>query len=106
MWAELLDKAAQFIYYGLVGAFGGVAAYVYRLATGVGTFQFWLFIANVFLAFFVGKMVSTWLPDMERLPEYRDGLVMAAGFTTYPILQVVEARFGKWIVDRFLPEEK
>lgn len=102
---EWVDKMSKFAYFGLLGMLGGVAAYVYMLTTKGGKFSFWLFLGNVFLAFFVGKMVGTWLPDSTYHPEYRDGLVMAAGFCAYPILRILEVRFGEWFFDRFMPNK-
>lgn len=102
---DYLEEIAKFVYFGLLGTLGGVAAYVYRLTTNGGKFHFWLFLGNVFLAFFVGKMVGTWLPESTLHPEYRDGLVMATGFCAYPILRILEVRFGDWLFDRFLPKK-
>lgn len=100
-----MEKLTQFLYFGLLGTLGGVAAYVYMLTTKGGKFHFWLFVGNVFLAFFVGKMVGTWLPESTSHPEYRDGLVMAAGFCAYPILRLLEVRFGEWLLDRVIPKK-
>lgn len=104
MLEQIREQVAGYLYFGLVGAFGGVASYVYMLSRGEGKFSFLLFLANMFLAFFTGKMVSTWLPELPAYPEYRDGLVMASGFCAYPILRVVETRFGDFLMDHLLPK--
>ena len=101
-WIEKLIRWGQM---GMLGAFGGSAAYIHAMATKNQPFRVWAFAANVFLAFFVGKMVGTWLPESTLHPEYRDGLVMATGFCAYPILRILEVRFGDWLFDRFLPKK-
>ena len=42
----------------------------------------------LFLAFFVGNLVGNLLPDST----YKDGVLMAAGFCTYPILNIIEVQ--------------
>lgn len=100
-WIERILRWAQ---YGVIGTFGGAAAYVYLVASKGGKFQLLLFFSNLFLAFFVGKVMGTILPDVPTMPEYRDGMVMVAGFCTYPILRMFEDRFATWVGDRFFPK--
>ena len=103
MGTKWVDAILTFIQYGALGALGGVAFYIYILSTRGGKFHALLFGANLFLAFFVGKIAGSFLPAFEANPDIKNGLVMAAGFCTYPILRLLEARFGKWFVDRILP---
>ena len=74
------------------------------------------FCVNMFLAFFVGNMVGSLIPDSQ----FKDGLLMTAGFCTYPILNIIETQsrrrlgalmdrvMNKWIgpvgVDKDTPE--
>jgi hypothetical protein len=92
-WVEKLIRWAQL---GMLGAFGGSAAYIHAMATKNQPFRVWAFAANVFLAFFVGKMLGGLIPFSPTYIEYRDGVVMALGFCAYPILGVLETKVVKW----------
>ncbi|ACV50243.1 hypothetical protein [Delftia phage PhiW-14] len=94
---EFLEKLTDMAIAGAMSAFGGVAAYVYKTIrddTGFKTSQFFL---NAFLSFFIGNMVGGFIPQGTA---FRDGLLMLAGFSTWPLLGVLEY-YGKRAVLRY-----
>ena len=82
------DRLIELIQLGLLGAFGGMANYVYVTMQEERKFSWIRMGINMFLAFFVGNLVGNLLPDST----YKDGVLMAAGFCTYPILNTIEAQ--------------
>lgn len=82
------DRLIELIQLGLLGAFGGMANYVYVTMQEERTFSWIRMGINMFLAFFVGNLVGSLLPDST----YKDGVLMAAGFCTYPILNIIEVQ--------------
>ena len=82
------DRLIELIQLGLLGAFGGMANYVYVTMQEERKFSWIRMGINMFLAFFVGNLAGSLLPDST----YKDGVLMAAGFCTYPILNIVEVQ--------------
>lgn len=79
---------------GILGAFGGVANFYYLNATKSRKFVWGLLVANVILAFFLGKALGGFIPESN---EYRDGIVMLIGFFAFPIVHVLESRVVAFI---------
>lgn len=82
---------------GLLGAFGGAASYVYLAVTKDRKFNVWTFLANLFVAFFVGKVFGTFIPADNP---NREGFLMILGFTAYPVLGIVEAKVLSYLKNR------
>jgi hypothetical protein len=80
---------------GVLSAFGGVIGYLVDVANDANKEFRWITYAIfVLCAFFVGQILSDWLPsDMPG----RGGVLMVAGTAAYPILQVMRARVSKII---------
>lgn len=97
---DAVEKLWRLLQLGLLGVFGGAAAYVYTLSTRGTPFRWVGFAANLFLAFFVGCMAGDWIPSGGAMTDYKDGLVMAVGFCAYPILGLVEKALPGWIANR------
>ena len=54
-----------------------------------------MFFINLFLAFFIGYVVGQFLPENTV---YRDGLLAISGFSSFPILTLIEKKFAPYIV--------
>lgn len=95
---DLSDKAQRYLSVGIVSAIGGIASYLYEHAKGDRDFSFITFLIMIFLAFFVGNVMGEFIPhDMKS----RDGILMVAGFSSWPILDALKSN-GKKIADAFL----
>lgn len=86
------QKALAFLQVGALASLGGMAAYLYHVTQGRVKFSWIIFVINVFLAFFVGNVVGEFLDVGHK---HRDGLLMVAGFCTYPTLGFIESQFRK-----------
>ncbi len=91
---DFLEKVLRWSTAGLLGSFGGAAAFVYLAATKNRKFTIGLLVANAFVAFFVGKAVGFFIAEANPM---RDGIIMVAGFFAYPILHVLEGRVVSFI---------
>ena len=116
MTDKLIERLLELMQFGMLAPFGGVANYVYLTVQHGRAFSWIMMMVNMFLAFFVGNMVGSLLPDSQ----FKDGLLMTAGFCTYPILNIIETQsrrrlgalmdrvINKWIgpvgVDKDTPE--
>lgn len=96
--SETLNKLFDMAMAGLLSAFGGVAAYVYKTIRDDTGFKMSQFLMNAFLAFFIGNMVGGFIPQGTS---FRDGILMLAGFSTWPLLGVLEY-YGKRAILRYL----
>jgi hypothetical protein len=86
---EDMRQAAMLIKSGALAAFGGMVGYLVDVTHGQKTFSWFGYGVFVLTAFFVGQILDSWLPsDMPG----RGGLLMVAGTTAYPVLQVLRAR--------------
>lgn len=85
---ELRD-AAMMIKSGALAAFGGMVGYLVDVTHGQKTFSWLGYGVFVLTAFFVGQILDSWLPS--DLPG-RGGVLMVAGTSAYPILQVLRTR--------------
>lgn len=86
---EDMRQAAMLIKSGALAAFGGMVGYLVDVTHGQKTFSWLGYGVFVLTAFFVGQILDSWLPsDMPG----RGGLLMVAGTTAYPVLQVLRTR--------------
>ena len=86
---EDMRQAAMLIKSGALAAFGGMVGYLVDVTHGQKTFSWIGYGVFVLTAFFVGQILASWLPsDMPG----RGGLLMVAGTSAYPILQVLRTR--------------
>lgn len=86
---EDMRQAALLIKSGALAAFGGMVGYLVDVTHGQKTFSWYGYGVFVLTAFFVGQILDSWLPsDMPG----RGGLLMVAGTTAYPVLQVLRTR--------------
>jgi len=86
---EDMRQAAMLIKSGALAAFGGMVGYLVDVTHGQKTFSWYGYGVFVLTAFFVGQILESWLPsDMPG----RGGLLMVAGTTAYPVLQVLRSR--------------
>lgn len=95
---ESLTRLYDLFAAGLLSVLGGTAAYTYKTVKEDTGFSFKHFFINAFLAFFIGNVVGNFLPPTAQ---YRDGLLMLAGFATWPILGIMEF-YGRRVVVKFL----
>ena len=86
---EDMRQAAMLIKSGALAAFGGMVGYLVDVTHGQKTFSWLGYGVFVVTAFFVGQVLDSWLPS--DLPG-RGGLLMVAGTSAYPILQVLRTR--------------
>lgn len=86
---EDMRQAAMLIKSGALAAFGGMVGYLVDVTHGQKTFSWLGYGVFVLTAFFVGQILDSWLPS--DLPG-RGGLLMVAGTSAYPILQVLRTR--------------
>lgn len=100
-WERFITRAAELVALGVLGAFGGIANYVYNSVKRHKTFSFWLFLANMVLAAFVGVVVGQFI-SLDN--NYRDGYIMAFGFSAYPVLELLEDRVKAYL-DRRFPDD-
>lgn len=96
--SEFGEKLFDMAVAGFLSAFGGVAAYVYKTIRDDTGFKTSHFFMNAFLAFFIGNMVGGFIPQGTS---FRDGFLMLAGFSTWPLLGVLEY-YGKRAILRYL----
>ena len=86
---EALRQTAMLIKSGCLAAFGGMVGYLVDVTHGQKTFSWLGYGVFVLTAFFVGQILDSWLPsDMPG----RGGVLMVAGTTAYPVLQVLRTR--------------
>ena len=86
---EDMRQAAMLITSGVLAAFGGMVGYLVDVTHGQKTFSWLGYGVFVLTAFFVGQILDSWLPsDMPG----RGGVLMVAGTTAYPVLQVLRTR--------------
>lgn len=90
-----LSKLLDFLAAGLLSTFGGISAYLYTTFKRGEAFRFTPFLINVVLAFFLGNVVGSFIPQSF---EYRDGILMIAGFSTWPILGLMEVYVEKFAI--------
>ena len=86
---EDMGQAGMLIKSGALAAFGGMVGYLVDVTHGQKTFSWLGYGVFVLTAFFVGQILDSWRPS--DLPG-RGGVLMVAGTSAYPILQVLRTR--------------
>ena len=86
---EQLRETAMLIKSGALAAFGGMVGYLVDTVHGTKQFSWLGYGVFILTAFFVGQILDSWLPS--DLPG-RGGVLMVAGTTAYPVLQVLRTR--------------
>jgi fluoride ion exporter CrcB/FEX len=87
---KLLQEFSEWAKLGLLASFGGMASYVYIMVRKNKKFHWFTFLANLLIAFFVGKALGGFIPaDASNAT----GWVMLLGFLAHPILDRVEDKF-------------
>lgn len=85
---ELIRSLGDFVSRaGILGMFGGVAAYIHSTIKGNQQFSWWVFLGNMFLAYYVGTVSYEFFKDSEHAA----GIASVAGYCAFPILNVLEA---------------
>lgn len=93
MTDRILEKLLEMLQFGLLASLGGLANYLYVTVHQDRKFSVWIMLVNLFLAFYVGNVAGSFIPESS----YREGLLMAAGFLTYPLLAVAESQSKRLI---------
>ena len=89
--AELLVRLWELLQLGVLSLIGGVANYFYyNIRTG-SAFKLGMFLANAFVAYFVGMVMGDLIPDGE----HKYGLLLMSGFCCYPVLGLLERKVMK-----------
>lgn len=103
---ELWDKVVRGLenllswgHLGVLGSFGGVANFYYLNATKNRKFLWGVLVANVVVAFFLGRVLGSFISEENQ---FRDGIVMLFGFFAFPLVHVLESRVVAYL-DRVLP---
>jgi len=97
-YKEILINA---LYTGGVGSFWGVSYYLYQVSKWTH-FKWSLFIINIVLAFFIWYVIWQFLPSTE----YNNWLLAISGFSSYPILDILERRGARIVLDKIAKWEK
>jgi hypothetical protein len=84
---SFIDRMADLAAAGMLAAFGGAASVLYSHVKDDKPLSVTLFVINILLAGFVGQLVGSLIPHDFA---YRDGLLLSAGFCTFPILGLVQ----------------
>lgn len=97
---QFYNKLLDIIAAGSFSVFGASAAYVYKKQRDSTEFVLGAFIVNLFLAFFIGTFIGSFIPPSTTNP-YRDGLLMLSGFCCFPILSILES-YGVKILEKLI----
>lgn len=81
------DYMKEYLTAGILGMIGGIANYIYTTYKKDQTFKIYGFLVNALLAFFLGNVIGSFIPANFV---YRDGVLLLAGFSTFPILAILE----------------
>lgn len=91
---EVLKDVAGFIQFGSFAAFGAMANYMNAIQKGDKKFSVLSTITIVFVAFFVGNVIVSFLGTEHK---YLGGILMLAGWSLEKILGLLEIVTDKWI---------
>lgn len=97
MFDYLDSKIKYYLVTGLISAFGALANLLYQHTKGKEISVAYTLI-TILIGFFAGNLVGSFLPSEF---EYRDGLLMVAGFGCYPLLDLLEYNMNKIIKNLF-----
>ena len=84
-----LDEIKPFLITGILGLFGSLVHVLYQHVKGIKKISFIYAVISLIIGFFVGNLVGSFIPETF---EYRDGILMMAGFGCYPVLNAIEIR--------------
>lgn len=90
MLEHALSRLMEFAQIGLLASIGAMAKYLRENMIEDRQFSWSLFIVNIIVAFCVGNMVGAFIKETS---EFREGLIMVAGYCAYPLLGIIEDRF-------------
>lgn len=93
-----IGRLGDLIAAGILSSFGGVSAYLYQNYKQDKPFRITALLINFLLAFFLGNVVGSFIPHSFQ---YRDGILMIAGFSTWPILGLMEL-YGAKFAEKYL----
>lgn len=92
--SQIPKTLAEWLQYGVLASFGGMANYLYITIMRGKTFVWTMFTANIFISFFVGNLVGRFVaPDNP----YKDGIIMACGYCSFPFLAILEFKVREWV---------
>lgn len=95
---DQLSNFFAFILGGLYAGFGGMIHFLYESSRKPDQpFKWFMFIINVVVAFYVGQVAWEFIP--AETPS-RGGLLMLAGFLAYPILDFIEHKGLRMLVQK------
>lgn len=84
---SFLNRMGDLAAASLLAAMGGAASTLYAHVKDDKPLSLTIFFINVLLAGFVGQVVGSLIPADFA---YRDGLLLSAGFCTFPILGLLQ----------------
>lgn len=91
---NFIDRVGELVAAGMLASMGGAASTLYAHVKEDKPLSFVSFIINVLLAGFVGQVVGSFIPlDFT----YRDGILLSAGFCTFPILGLLQTYTTKFV---------
>lgn len=97
---QFTDKALAIVITGMYGLFGSLVHYLYEIVRDdTKSFQTWLFLINGVFGFFIGIFIGDFLPDSFK---YRDGVLLLSGFLVYQILDLIETRGLRLMLQKYL----
>lgn len=102
--ANFIDRVSELAAAGVLASFGGAAQALYQLYKGEKPFSLISFLICVLLSFFVGQVVGSLIPP--SLSQYHDGLLLMAGFSVFPLLDIFNAyisKIVKGLLDKVTP---
>lgn len=95
---EIQRKIIEIIAPTWVALYWGAAYHFYKVSKGEA-FIFWKFLLSLFLAWFVGYVAWKIMPDALNT-DLRDGLIAMSGFSTFPILDLLERKWLFFLVKK------
>ena len=86
----LIEKAIEMSQLGFFASLGAMANYLRQSVVNPNGMKFrWIiFCSNILIAFVAGNLVGDFVGDHE----YRDGILIAVGYSCFPILDIVEVK--------------
>lgn len=92
---SFIDRISDLAAAGVLASFGGAAQALYQLYKGNQPFSLISFLICVLLSFFVGQVVGSLIP--ASLSQYHDGLLLMAGFSVFPLLDIFNAYMARLV---------
>ncbi len=92
-WETVVKDIIKWSSAGWLGLFWGLSHYLFQVSRGE-KFRLWMFLINGFLAFWLATVIWDFVPVWAA---YRDWIMWLTGFSTFPILALIEKKFPEWI---------